>query len=218
MKRPSFARRREIWLPTIWGWLALLLVGGAISAIVASSLHSFLALTRPVGARILAVEGWMEPEGLDQAIITFHAKGYEQIVTSGGPIQSWPEQRHHATYADLAAEYLRHHGIRDASVTAVPSPESARNRTYLSAVMIREWAKRSGLAIDSLDVFSWDVHARRSRILYQLAFGPHVRVGVYAARSQEYDGDAWWQTSVGAKAVFEQTFGLIWVKCCFWPV
>lgn len=25
----AFFRRREIWLPTIWGWLALLLIGAA---------------------------------------------------------------------------------------------------------------------------------------------------------------------------------------------
>ena len=31
---------------------------------------------------------------------------------------------------------------------------------------------------------------RRSRLLYRLAFGPNVEVGVFAARFSEYDADA----------------------------
>jgi hypothetical protein len=83
--------------------------------------------------------------------------------------------------------------------------------------MVREWAKRSGLAIDALDVFSSGTHARRSRLLYRLAFGPNVEVGVYAAWPTDYDAKAWWRTSSGARNVLEQAIGLLWAKCCFWP-
>lgn len=217
MKRLLLAHRREIWLPTIWGWLALLAAAAAVGAFAVLNLHGYLAMTRPVGARLLVVEGWMDPEGLDQAIAVFRSKGYERIVTSGGPIQDWPEPHRHKNYADLAADYIRSQGIAPGRVTAVPSPASARERTYLSAVMVRDWARRAGLPVQALDVFSWDVHARRSWILYQLAFGPGVRVGVYAGRSRDYDTHAWWRTSVGAKEVLEQAIGLLWVQCCFWP-
>jgi hypothetical protein len=217
MKWRWFARRREIWLPTLWGWLALLLAGAAALALVAANLHPYLAETKPVGGRILVVEGWMDPEGFDQAIDAFHARGYRQMVTTGGPVQTWPKRRRQNTYADVAAEYLEQHGVDATQVTAVPSPVSARARTYLSAIMVRDWARRSGMELDALDVFSWDVHARRTRLLYQLAFGPNVRVGVYAGRTSDYDIDAWWRESAGAKDVLEQAFGLLWVKCCFWP-
>jgi hypothetical protein len=211
-----FFRRRVIWLPTIWGWLALLLVGVAAIMIVARNLHSFLAQNQPVGSRILVVEGWMNPEGLDQAVAAFRSGSYERIVTTGGPIESWLESRQ-TTFAELAADYLKRHGLPDASVTAVPTPLSVEDRTFRSAVSVREWTMRSGLTLDGLDVFSSGTHARRSRLLYQLAFGPNVKVGVFAARSSDYDADGWWRTSTGARDILDQAIGLLWVKCFFWP-
>ena len=217
MMGPALFRRREIWLPTIWGWLALLLFGAAVIVLVARNLHSFLAPNEPVGARILVVEGWMNPDGIDQAVAAFRAGGYERVVTTGGPIEYWPGHHGHATFSERAADYLMQHGLADASVTAVPAPYSAQDHTFLSAVMVREWAKRSGLAFDAFDVFSSGTHARRSRLLYRLAFGPNVEVGVIAARFSEYDADAWWRTSTGARDVLDQVIGLLWVKCFFWP-
>jgi hypothetical protein len=216
MRRLALVRRRELLVPTIWGWLVLLFMVTATIVLVGRSLHSFLAPNEPVGARVLVVEGWMDPDGLDQAVAAFRAGGYERVVTTGGPI-GWPELHGYTTYAELAAGYLKRHGLADASVTAVPAPESAQDRTFLSAVMVREWAKRSGHAFDALDVFSSGTHARRSRLFYRLAFGPNVAVGVYAARSSDYDTDAWWQTSTGARDVLDQAIGLLWVKCFFRP-
>ena len=95
----------------IWGWLALLLIGAAAIVLVGRSLHSFLALNQPLGARVLVVEGWIDPEGLDQAIAVFRARGYERVVTTGGPIESWLELRH-AMFAELEANYLKQHGLR----------------------------------------------------------------------------------------------------------
>jgi len=214
---PVFIRRRDIWLPTIWGWLVLLLIGAATIVLVARNLHAFLAPNQPVGARILVVEGWMDPEGLDQAAAAFRSGGYERVITTGEPIERWPGTSGHATYAERAADYLKQHGLENASVTAVPAPLSAQDRTYLSAVMVREWAKRSGIDINVLDVFSSGTHARRSRLLYQLAFGSSVKVGVIAALSSGYDPDAWWLTSTGARDVLDQAIALLWVKCFFRP-
>lgn len=216
--RPTFIRRREIWFPTIWGWLALLLIGAAMVVLVVRSLHPFLAPNEPVGARVLVVEGWMDREGLDQAVAAVRSGRYERIVTTGGPIEQWPEFHCHATFAERAADYLKRRGLAEAAVTAVPGSISAQDRTYLSAVMVREWAQRSGLALDALDVFSSGTHARRSRLLYRLAFGTDVNIGVYAARSSDYDAETWWRSSIGARDVLEQAIGLLWAKCFFRPL
>lgn len=216
--RVTWIRKGEIWVPTLWGWLALLLIVGAATVLVARKLHAFLALTAPVGARVLVVEGWMSPGGLDQAISEIRSGRYEHVVTTGGPIEQWPGYRFHATFAERAADYfIKQHGIANTFITAVPAPPSAQDRTFLSAVMVREWAKRSGHAVDAVDVFSMGTHARRSRLLYRLAFGSNVKVGVFAARSSDYDANAWWRTSTGAKDVLDQAISLLWVKCFFWP-
>jgi hypothetical protein len=216
MKRPVLFRRCEIWLPTIWGWLAILLIGATAVVLIARNLYAFLAPNEPVGARILVVEGWMDPEDLDQAIAVFRSGGYERVVTTGGPM-NWLEPGGPVSFAERAARYLKRNGFADSSVTAVPAPHSAQERTYLSAVMVREWAKRSGLAIDAIDVFSSGTHARRSRYLYRLAFGPNIKVGILAARPGTYDGGRWWRTGIGSRDVLDQAIGLFWTACFFRP-
>ncbi len=149
-------------------------------------------------------------------IAAFRAGGYERIVTTGGPIDDWPKPPQ-ATFAELAADYLRHHGLGEASITAVPAPAVVRDRTYATAVAVREWARRSGGSPDVLDVYSAGAHARRSLLLYRMAFGPGVRIGVHAARDADYDGATWWRTGIGARAVLEQAVQWFWVKCFFRP-
>lgn len=209
-------RRREVVVPTVWGGLLLVLAAAIAAVFLVHNLHPFLAVTEPVGAKLLVVEGWMDPKGLDQAVAAFHAGRYERVVTTGGPIESWPKPPQ-ATYAELAADYLKRHGLADVPVTAVPAPALAQERTYRSAVLVREWARQSGVALAALDVYSSGTHARRSRLLYRLAFGPQVGIGVHAARSSDYDGRTWWRTGTGARDVLEQAVQLFWTKCFFWP-
>lgn len=122
-----------------------------------------------------------------------------------------------STYADLAAGYLRTHGLGDFPVAAVPASASTQDRTYLTAVKLREWLKGQGIAPSALDVFSGGTHARRSRMLYRMAFGPDVDVGVLSARSSQYDEERWWQTSAGAKSVLGEAISVVWTACCFYP-
>ena len=147
----------------------------------------------------------MAPDELDQAITRFHTGSYNTVITTGGAIPASLYRHESTTYAGLARDYLVRRGIPSDSVTAVPAPESAQDRTYLSAVMVRDWLTQSGRKIDAVDVFSSGVHSRRSRAVYRLAFGPAVRVGIIAARPSAYDPDAWWTTSTGAKTVLSET-------------
>jgi hypothetical protein len=217
MKHVTLFRQRQVWMPTIAGWFFLLLICVAISLFLANNLYSFLAQNAPVGARILVVEGWLVPEELDQAIETFRKGKYERIVTTGGPVTGWPEVNQGANYAELAADYLAHHGISHELIVAVPAPHSAQERTFLSAVLLRESAQRLGITLDAVDIFSSGPHARRSRLLFQMALGSGVHVGVLAARPGNFQPEAWWRTSSGVEQMFFQSFGYVWVKCCFWP-
>lgn len=217
MPRPPLFRRRQVWLPTAWGWALLLAVALAALLVGIPRLHGFLAVNDPVDAPVLVVEGWMDPADLDQAVTAFRRGRYERIVTVGGPITGWPELTRFATFADMAADYLRKHGLADVPVVAVQAPDAARNHTYLNAMCLREWAAKSGLALDAIDVFSAGIHARRSRMLYAMALGPGVRVGILASVPTTYDPDRWWTTSAGAKSAVAESISLVWTKCFFWP-
>ena len=182
---------------------------------LADRLHDFLAVTEPVGARVLVVEGWLGPHELNAAAKTFQAGGYQRVLTTGGPIHGWPERG--GTFAEFAADYLKTRGVPAGAVTAVPSPMTRLDHTYHSALMVREWAKRSGVTLEALDVFSQDTHARRSRYLYRLALGPKVKVGIYSSPADEYDPGRWWASRVGLREVGRQAAGFAYVACCFRP-
>jgi hypothetical protein len=79
-------------------------------------------------------------------------------------------------------------------------------------VVFRESTPRLEITLDAMDVFSSSAHARRSRLLLQMAFGPNVRVGVLAARPSGFDPDAWWRTSSGVQSIIFQSLGYAWLK------
>ena len=220
---PALIRRRHVWLPTLWG--VLLLCGlVALAALVAvRTVGGFLAHSDPArgpdgrGAATLVVEGWLDERDLDAVIATSRRGRYARVVTAGGPIESWQEGIAWPSYAERAANYLRRHGLVEMPVVAVAAPATARDRTFLSAVVVRDWLRREQPGIDSIDLFSAGVHSRRSRLAYRLAFGPGVEVGVLAAPPHRYDIDRWWLTSEGAKTVLGELLSLAWTKCCFWP-
>ncbi len=210
-------QRRALWVPTLWGWLVLLLVGAGGFFGAAFGIHGFLATTELVHARLLVVEGWLAPAALEQALATWHDGGYERLATTGGPIDSAPEFCPYPTWAQRAAAWFKQHGVPDAALAAVDAPASRQDRTFLSAVIVREWAKQHDPALASLDVFSSAVHSRRTRLLYRMAFGPAVAVGIVAAHPDNYDARRWWASSIGAEAVLAETLKLAWTKCFFWP-
>lgn len=216
--RCSLVRRRQVWFPTFSGWLILIAFACGLVVIAGKSIHSFLAPNDPAPeARLLVVEGWMDMNDLDQAISAFRNGRYERVVTTGGPIETWLELPGGSNSADLAASYLTKHGLEDVDVTAVSSSAEAQDRTYRSALKLREWIAAQGLAVNALDVFSGGVHARRTRMLFQIALGPNVDVGILSARPTLYDEDRWWQTSAGAKSVLGESIGVVWTVCCFHP-
>jgi hypothetical protein len=208
-------RKTQIWLPTIWGWLFLLSFFFALCVLGARNIYIFLAPNEPVGAHTLVVEGWLAPKELDQAILTFKAGNYSRVVTTGGPTE-WPETRY-GNYAVMAANYLAQHGVPRDLILVVPAPPSAQERTFLSAVMLRKSAQGLGIRLDAIDLYSSGAHARRSRLLFKMALGPEVSVGVLSARPQTYNPDAWWRSSEGVESIVFQSIGLVWVKCFFWP-
>jgi hypothetical protein len=217
MKLPTLFRRRHVWLPTVWSWLVLLCASGAAALFALHHVYAFLAPSQPLRARILVVEGWMPTGELDQAFRVVANGHYERVVTTGGPIENEFERDDGKSYAERARDYLVRRGLPADVVTAVPAPASAQDRSFLNAVMVREWLAGFDPTADSLDVFSSGVHGRRSRLLYRKAFGPQVRIGIVAATPSAYDPAAWWRTSAGAKEVLAEAIAWLWTELFFHP-
>ncbi len=195
--------------------MALAVSGALVLILVFWRLHAFLSPSAPVGSGLLVVEGWVGKSELRAALELFRDGDYELLVTSGGPVFDWDEP--YPTYAERAGDYLLRRGFPDERLVVVPAPASVQDRTYLSAVSVREWLAESGRDVESLDLVSSGPHTRRSWRLYQRAFGDGVRVGAIAAASAEYDASVWWRTSVGARTLVSEAAAWFWTACCFWP-
>jgi len=215
--RSIFFKRYILWLPKAWFLLILLFTLGLILTLGFRGIGYFLAQTSPKYAEYLVVEGWQGEQSLQQAILIFNdpKNNYKYIITTGGPNTQWG-QKVWSSFADKSANYFLTHGLAATKVVSIPTPESAQNRTYLSAVMVRDWFADNSIKVNKLDVFSQGVHARRSRFLYELALRDSG-IGVYACEPEGYQLSTWWKSSQGAKTVITEAIGFIWTIFFFEP-
>ena len=196
----------------------MLAVAVALAAGLTLSAFALMAPQAPApGARTLVVEGWIDRAELRHAAAAARKGRYDRVLTTGGPIEPEIDLGDRKNLAARAAAELRAIGLTEVPVIAVPAPASAQDRTYLSAVMVREWVAQNDPALASLDLYSAGVHARRSWLVYRMAFGDAVEVGVLSAPPTHYDPPRWWTTSTGVKTVIGEAISLAWTKCCFWP-
>lgn len=216
MPFPPLFKRRQIWLPTLWGLIIFIVVLSTLSGLIFRNIAYFLAQQQAINGDILVIEGWLAEPALLTAIDHYKKGNYQLIITTGGPDnrQINPE---HKTYAEKASAFLLKQGINKTKLVTIPTPESAQDRTYLSAVMVRDWLVTNQQKPYNIDLFSGDVHARRSYQLYKMAFAEKTNIGIIAATPNNFSLKYWWRTSEGAKSVLAETAGLVWINCCFSP-
>jgi hypothetical protein len=172
-------------------------------------------VTRPVGGEVLAVEGWIPDYALRQALEEFRSRRYARLVTTGGPVPLGMALSYQGNYARLAAATLQSFGLSPDSIVEVPSPAVRKDRTFTEGVAVADWMKKAGFDCRSLDLFSFSTHARRSRLLYRLALGKGVRVGVFAPRDVDYDPERWWASSEGFRRVSDEWLAYLYAALIF---
>jgi hypothetical protein len=166
---------------------------------------------------LLVVEGWGGGAVFDEAVARFRRGGYDRIATTGGPIEVDTPYAADENWAEHAATELRERGVDPGAIEVVAAPPSARERTFLSAVMLRDRLAQDGDAVTRLDVVSRGPHGLRTRHLFQRAFGDGVEVGIVSVPSREYDPTRWWASSEGTRSVVTEALGMAWTLCCFDP-
>jgi len=204
--RFSLIKRRISWRLTWLGWLALLFSFGAASSVWLLGGEAFLAISDPLPARVLIVEGWIGAEAVRAAVDEFRRGHYERAITTGGLSgEYWSEQRWN--FAEAAKYQLSKYGVPQDQVTSAPLPATESDRTYASAVAARECLNALGFARGKVNVFTQNVHARRSRLVFQRAFGSSIQVGVVAWRPAGYDDIAWWRSGPRSEEFLKETAG-----------
>src|SRR5262249_55645831 len=148
----------------------------------------------------------------------FRRGSYQRVFTTGGPvIGNGGYVNDYQTSASVGAEMLVNKGLPQELVQMGPSRETDRDRTYASAVALREWFREHDTAVKSLNVVTEDTHARRTRLLFGEALGRNVKVGIIAVPNPDYDAQHWWRYSEGVKDVVSEGFAYLYARLFFFP-
>lgn len=181
------------------------------------AIHPFLAVTHPVLGKILVVEGWVPDYVLKAAKLEFEQHHYRKLYVTGGAIGSGAPLSEYKTYGELGAATLIRMGMNKYSVEAVPASYVRRDRTYASALSLKNWLQQHSFHENNINLISLGAHSRRSQLLFQQAFGENFRVGIIAIENRDYDPKHWWKFSAGVRAVIDEFIAYIYVVAVFSP-
>lgn len=193
-----------------------LLAGFACTAAILG-LHPFLAITRPVVTEVLVVEGWVPDFALQAALEEFRAGKYRRLLVSGGPLEKGEPLSEFRTYADLGRATLQRLGCPTNDLVAISGPKVRHDRTYASAYALRTWLAKEGRLPPRLNVVTLDAHSRRTRLLFQKAFGTETEIGVIAVPDDRFEPSRWWRSSMGFRTVTGEAIGYAYARVLFSP-
>jgi len=210
-------RRQEVWLPTLLGWLLIVLFALAFLFVSVNNLPSFLAVNQPINAEVLVIEGWLPDYAVQEALTRFRRGSYRQIVTTGIPIERGCYLAKYKNYAELAAATLKTLGLESDKIVPVPTPEVRKDRTYASAIAVKQWLVKTNPPIKSIDILTLDLHARRSWLLYRQALAStNTQVGIIATPPLDYDPKYWWRYSAGVRKTINELVAYIYARFISW--
>lgn len=210
-------KRRQCLVPTWRGWLLLLLTFGVAGVIFVRGIYGFLAVQDPLPGGILVIEGWSPDYVLTAAVDEFKKSHYERICLTGGPIEFGNAMREHRTYAEYARAMCLKLGIPAEVLHAIPAPPADRDRSYASALALRQWIRGQGMADVRINIAGNGAHSRRTRLVYEKALGQEVRVGISNVEEMNFDPHRWWVSSSGFRNVVDELIAYTYVRFFFSP-
>jgi hypothetical protein len=198
------------WTLTGKGWLLLVLFLLTLLSVFVTQIHSFLAVQAPIRADALLIEGWVGDRVLKGAVAEYRQGDYQVIITTGIPLERGSFLSQYKNYAELTAATLIRLGIPQERIIPIPIPVTKINRTATAATIVRDWLARSNIEIEAMNIYSSDVHTRRSWLLYRKALSPSMRVGAIAYSADYYDPQWWWTSSAGFRAILNETLAYVY--------
>ena len=210
------ARRERLGLT----WRGRILIAGLILAFgiwTIKEIHPFLAPTERLPARLLVIEGWSPPTTMKEAAAEFQSGRYQHAVLVRTVLDSLDQYESGHYYGTWMSKLLVQNGVPEDQLTTLFPIVARKDRTYHSALAVKQWIADQHLPISTLNVATDGPHARRSRLLYEQAFGDGIKIGIIALQSPTYDPNHWWRTSEGVRDVLGETIAYLYAKLFFWP-
>jgi len=212
----SLIRRREMWAITREGWVIAIMGSIIAMLLIITNIHPFLAVNAPIKADILVVEGWLPDYAIKSAIAEFKKGEYRQLITTGLPLSKGYYLAEYKNYAELGAATCIALGFDKNKLVAVPAASVVKHRTAASAIAVQDWLAASALNVDSINLYSFGPHARRSWIIFKAVLNPDIKVGIIAAEPEDYNPQEWWKSSAGFRNVTGEIIAYIYARFVDW--
>lgn len=129
---------------------------------------------------------------LQRSVTIIHANGTH---TPGTP-----------SFADAAANSLVATGLPLERLHRLPTVMLGESRTWANAQRFAQEAKAQG--IQRVDVISFGIHARRSRLTFARACGRGTTVGIRCVEDPELQRGRWWRSPIGWAKVLRELAGV----------
>ncbi len=184
--------------------------------LIVANIHPFLAVNSPLKADLLVVEGWLPDYAIESAIVEFNKGEYRQLITTGLPLSKGYYLAEYKNYAELTAATCIALGFDKDKVVAVPAASAVKHRTAASAIALRDWLSASAFKVNSINLYSFGTHARRSWIIFKEVLNPDIQVGILAAEPQDYNPQEWWKSSEGFRTVTGEIIAYIYARFVDW--
>lgn len=203
--RFKWIRRRECWTLTWPARMIILIV--ALAALRGSAPYMYLWLA--CGERMpstapsaVVIEGWINDAVLEETRPWLISHPDVTVYCTGGPVEYGSPLLSFASYAEVTRLRVIAAGVDTGRVHAVASDYVARDRTWASALAVREVLKNSKQdGPVTLWLVSQGTHSRRSRLLFDRALRGYATVDIWGLKPDRYGRNDWWTLSEGFKAV-----------------
>ena len=192
--------KKERWGLSWKGYFFVFLTTACFFIFVLKNAYNFLAPTERVKSKVLVVEGFVGDEILKKVVAEFQTQKYDHIYVPGGPLELGSFFSKYKNLAELSKASLIAMGINEKNITAIPVQEIKRDRTYASALALKEYIENNKIKITSFNLFSAGAHSKRSHLLYNLAFQNKLKIGIISETSSQHY-ERWWTSSYSFRAV-----------------
>ena len=203
---------------TAMGWGLLIMSVSVISLFLILFAYPFLAPMHPVDGEVLVVEGWLPDYSLTKVKTRFQKGNYKLLITTGATFTiGHPLSKYYKSWANLAASALNAKGIPLEQIILAPTSANPKNnRTYHTALEVKQKLSAKGLSLTSIDVVSLGPHSRRTWFMFKQVF-PMVKVGIVSMEPQDYDVTKWWSSSAGLRALITESLAYFYARLIFSP-
>ena len=181
-------------------------------------LYPFLAPNHPPHNGLMVVEGWIPDESLEVVAKIYRGGDYQKIICTGVPLEVGSYLFPFHSYPEMTAARLFKLGFSSNEVVAVSAPLAPRDRTYLSALALRDYLQtHPEEASLNLHLLTIGPHGRRSGILFRKALGSAQKIGITSLPDPAYDPARWYTCSRGVRAVIDESVACFYATFLFHP-